>query len=112
SKEARRLVDQLRPYAIGEAEDEAGAAIAAGKYEDGLRLAGYVRRLDAARGDALAATVERWMRAGIEGLVAERKMEEAYPVAVRARRLFPRMAGIDDTFAKLRAHFHDRSDRA
>jgi hypothetical protein len=110
SEEARRLVAQIRPYALSEAERAAGVAVAAGRWEEAFELGAYVARHDSARGEKLRGAVEGDMRAAIDAQLAASRHEAAYALAVRARRLAPRMARLEATLAGLRARFYAEAE--
>lgn len=110
--EVQRLLAQIRPYAIEEATQDARRSISAGAYEAAAKHADFVAELDPKEGDRVHAEVRRWMRGALEGLVEGGQMTDAYALAIRAQRLYPRMEGLLATFERLRNHFLDQSDVA
>ncbi len=110
--EVQRLLAQIRPYAIEEATEDARASVSAGAYEAAAKHADFVAGLDAQQGAELHGEVRRWMRAALQSLVQHGQMAEAYPLAIRSHRLYPKMEGLLATFDRLRKHFLAQSDAA
>lgn len=110
SDEARRLIAQIKPYALDEAEADVGAELANGHYEQALRHVGYLRRYDDTRAERQRERVEAQLLTHLETHIAQGEMTLAYPLAVRAQRMFPRMQGLGSVFERLRAHFHAEAD--
>lgn len=109
-EEAARLVAQLKPWARDQAYAEAEGALGEGRYEAAVRHAKYVARLDPALAIELERHIEVVMRAGLEAELVAGQHERAYPLAVRAARLFPHMRGLGTVFARLRGHFRALSE--
>jgi tetratricopeptide (TPR) repeat protein len=110
SDDARRLVAQITPYAIEEAEVDMRRELGEGRYERALEHADYVSRLDPARGAKQRQVVRDLMRTDLEGRLAGGQMASAYPLAVRAARLFPDMPGLGGIFERLRQHYEREAE--
>ncbi|HHH27205.1 MAG TPA: hypothetical protein ENK57_02490 [Polyangiaceae bacterium] len=110
-EEAARLVAQLEPWARDQAYAEAEQALGEGRYEAAVRHARYVGRLDPTLARELTSHIEAVMRASLEAELMASRHERAYPLAVRASRLFPHMRGLGTVFARLRGHFRALSKR-
>lgn len=111
SAEARSLIAQIVPYALDEAQADMQAELGEGDYEAAMKHVAYVRRYDGARAEKLASTVAAVMRTNVEALMARGDMLGAYPLAVRAGKLFSGMEGLDGVFSRLRAHFIAQSEQ-
>jgi hypothetical protein len=110
SDEARRLIAQITPYAIEEAEADMRRELADGRYEEAVKHADYVGRLDPARGAKQRVVIRDLMQADLEGRLDSGQMAAAYPFALRARRLFPAMPGLDAQLERLRQHYERQAD--
>jgi len=110
--EVQRLLAQVRPYAIEEATEDARAQISKGKWEKAAEHADFVAKLDAARGARVHGEIQKWMKAALDALVSHEKMAQAYPLAIRSHRLYPKMPGLIGIFDKLRKHYLAKSDAA
>jgi hypothetical protein len=110
-EEAVRLATQLRPYARDQATRQAEEALTRGDYEAAKRHARYVERLDPELGAELDARIGETLRASLEALLVSQRHDEAYPLAVRASRLYPHMRGLGTVFGRLRAHYRAESKR-
>ena len=110
-EEAARLVARLKPWARDQAYAEAERALGEGRYEAAVRHARYVARLDPALAAELTTHIEVVMRASLEAELLAGRHERAYPLAVRASRLFPHMRGLGTVFARLRSHYRTLSEQ-
>jgi tetratricopeptide (TPR) repeat protein len=110
SDEARRLVAQITPFALDEAEADMQAELTHARYEQAMTHVAYVRRYDAQRAEALSGRVRTQMHTHVEAHMAKGDMLKAYPLAVRAAKLFPDMPGLDSMFQRLRAHYVAQSE--
>ena len=106
----RRLLAQIAPYAVQQAVDDTGGAVRDGRWEDARAHIDYVTSIEPARGGAMEQDASRLMRAAIEAQLLSGEMDAAYPLAARARRLFPAMTGLDHALQRLRRHFIANSE--
>ena len=104
-----RSLNQLRPYAVSEAENEARLAIRKGQYAEALKLAAYVEKLDRPRAEAIRRFSERTMSAVLSESMRHGKMRAAYAFSSRCKKLFPEMTGLTERRLKLRKHFYKAS---
>ncbi|MEM1033561.1 MAG: hypothetical protein AAGN82_24715, partial [Myxococcota bacterium] len=109
---AARLVAQMAPYAMGEAESEASEALREGDYERASKLAEFVVDIEAKRGFAVHVRVQDTMQLALDGLIAADAWPRAYPFALRVRRLYPTGKALAAAFGRLRQHHLDASDAA
>jgi hypothetical protein len=107
---ARRYAEQIKPYAITQAKEELKQSLDNGEYEAALAHAGYVERLDSAQGTQLQELVLTNMKVGVRVHIAKGAWDEAYDLALRARRSFPKDAAIEREIVAVRKHFFDECE--
>jgi len=110
-EEAIRYLSQIKPYAIAQAERAALSEANQGRYERAVKHASYVKSLSSPNAKRLTYVLAATIQADIDGLLSKSSMATAYPLAIRARKLFPRLESLPASFAKLRKHYFDASER-
>ncbi|MFP6686878.1 MAG: hypothetical protein VB934_19305 [Polyangiaceae bacterium] len=112
SDKARRLRDQIRPYAIDQATAEMRAQLKASRYEDAVAEAKYVARLDPKKGNMLKGEILERMMAELDIQIAEGRMETAYVFGARIDKLFPTAKGVAKRRAIIRRALYKKSESA
>lgn len=112
SDKARRLRDQVRPYAIDQATAEMHVQLKARRYEDALAEAKYVARLDPKKGNMLKGEILEQMMAELDNQIAEGRLETAYVFGARIDKLFPTAKGVAKRRAIIRRALYTKSESA
>ena len=111
SGEARRLANQMMPYAVREASAEANAEMAQRRHERAFDIIRYVARLDRNTATQLHAHNSALMQVEAERLISTDNYIAAYELSARMRGLYPRHRSVKPLLTSCREHFYAASEQ-